>query len=96
MKKFPVITAIKTFADVKRAIDSLRDYFETTPSVGKVIVTQPQTQSTLTIIDSKELKVIENWELRDINGGVTGQALDTTKFVEVIIKGLKVKLAVLQ
>jgi hypothetical protein len=91
----PVLGSIKTFEDVKRAFDTLRAYFNTTPSVGNLSVTQPKINSVLTINDGKEFKVTETWELRDVNGGVVDQVVDSTKFVEVIINNKKVKLAVL-
>ena len=97
MKNFPVIKSIRTFDDVKKALDNLRAYFTALPiSIANVEITQPLVQARLTIGDAKELKVNETWELNDIKGGVINQQLDTTQFVEVVIRGVKTKLAVLQ
>ena len=96
MKSFPVIASIKSFDDVKTAFQRLRDYFTGEIGVGKVTVTQPPNGSTLTIVDGKELKVTETWELRSVQGSLHNLTLDDTKMVEVIIKGVKIKLAVLK
>jgi len=93
---FPTISTITNFNDVKRALDSIRSYFAVTPSVGNVNVTQPANSSRLTIIDGKELKVTEVWELRNVTGELENQVLDSTKMVEVFINGVRVKLAVLK
>ena len=93
---FPTIPAIKNFGDVKKALDSVRNYFSSVPSVGNVAITQPANGSRLTIIDGKELKVTEVWELRNVTGELENQVLDSTKMVEVFINGVRVKLAVLK
>jgi hypothetical protein len=93
--KFPVLPTIKTFSDVQKAFQTLRNYFTTTSGVGNVTVTQPDNGSTLTIVDGKTLTVSHTWELRKAVGGQTGLTIDTTRFVEVFIDGQRYKLAVI-
>ena len=94
---FPTIPSIRSFEDVKKALESIRVYFTSlTPSVGNVEVTQPSTIAKLTVNGGKELKVLENWELRGLSGELPDQVIDTKKMVEIVINGQRVKLAVLK
>lgn len=92
----PVIKAIKTFEDVKKALDSFRVWLVNLTSVGKVTLTQPANGATINIADGTTLTTHRDWELVKAHGGLSGQTLDTTAFIEVKIAGVKYKIAVLQ
>lgn len=93
---FPTIPSIRTFSDVKNALDNIRSYFSTLTSFRKVVITEPLNSATLTIADKKELKVNNSWELNGYKGGLTNLNIDTTKTVEVTIDGKKIKLVTWQ
>ena len=93
---FPVLKAIRSFDDVKKALDAIRTYFLSTPSVGKVIISQPQTGAILSLADGTELKTTATWELGKLYGGQGDIVLNTTEFVEIKVNGIRVRLAVIK
>ena len=92
----PVLKVCKTLADVIANMNNLRVYFSAVPGVGNLTVVQPPNGATLNIGDGEALIVNNTWDLRSVHGGLSGLALDTTKYVEVRVKGITVKLAVLK
>jgi hypothetical protein len=95
---FPVISSIRSFQDVKNALDRIRQWFVSQP----ISTTTSSTPSEITkaagivIAPGKTLTIEQNWNLRGLTSGKVGKLVDSTRYVEVVINGENIKLAVVK
>lgn len=90
----PVIGAIRSLEDAKRALENLRNWI-----VGGAI-SKLDSQNGLIMVKGGVISSLSpDVDIQSVGGlatGQTGQAIDATKYYEIKVKGATIRLAVLQ